>query len=335
MMKTLFPHYYRPSDDEFRGLWKDCVFALDANVLLNVYGYSETTREQLLALLERLSPRIRMPYQFALEYQRNRIRAIMEQVKNYAKTEKALEDLYNQELVPKHKHPFLSDAMLLAFTSIQDDLSTSRKKHESLFANDPYFDRVTAIVKSVGSPPATLDSIFDKARARYAAKIPPGYADLKDKGEPDAFGDYVGWVQLMEISKSEGKPLILVTDDAKEDWWQLQSDRTIGPRPELICEFLSECHQQFYMYSSDRFMAFARDYLEETVEPSAIEEIKQRRKEQLRNVSDTKPISPPSQLDAGGDQKPVSLPETHGVENLKPISSPLDLKVGPIIEKPN
>jgi hypothetical protein len=80
-VKKLFHQFYRPTESEFRKLWQSCFFAFDANVLLNLYGYSEETREQLLALLERLSARVFMPYQFVLEYQRNRAHAIMEQVK--------------------------------------------------------------------------------------------------------------------------------------------------------------------------------------------------------------------------------------------------------------
>src|SRR5260221_13590828 len=96
-MRAQFSGFYRPTEAEFRKLWKACNFALDANVLLNVYGYSEKTREEILSLLERLSGRICMPHQFALEYHQNRARAIMEQVKNYAKVEKVLADLNDQE----------------------------------------------------------------------------------------------------------------------------------------------------------------------------------------------------------------------------------------------
>src|SRR5947209_6717049 len=111
-MKKLFAEYYRPSESEFRRLWEQCIFALDANVLLNVYCYSEATRNEFISLLERLSLRIRMPHQFAFEYQRNRAHAVMEQVKNYAKAEKTLENLYTSELLPKNKHPFLDPKML-------------------------------------------------------------------------------------------------------------------------------------------------------------------------------------------------------------------------------
>lgn len=35
-MKGIFLGYYRPTDAEFSQLWKDCLFILDAKVLLNL-----------------------------------------------------------------------------------------------------------------------------------------------------------------------------------------------------------------------------------------------------------------------------------------------------------
>ena len=42
-MRREFPGYYRPTSEEFKALWESAEFALDANVLLNVYGYSKPT----------------------------------------------------------------------------------------------------------------------------------------------------------------------------------------------------------------------------------------------------------------------------------------------------
>ena len=44
-------------------------------------------------------------------------------------------------------------------------------------------------------------------------------------------------LKLLERAKAEKKPLLFVTDDAKEDWWLIHEERTIGPRPELLREF--------------------------------------------------------------------------------------------------
>jgi hypothetical protein len=115
--------------------------------------------------------------------------------------------------------------------------------------------------------------------------------------------------------------VILLTDDAKEDWWQIQGDRTIGPRPELIAEFLVECQQAFYMYSSGRFMELSKLYLKESVEEDAIKEVQERLTEQLRTSSDMKPIRPPNLQDRSDDKTTV-LPEPAKPANLKPVITP-------------
>jgi hypothetical protein len=175
-MKNKFPGYYRPSEDEFRNLWNTCVFFLDANVLLNLYGYSEGTRTQMLTILETISARLRIPHQFALEYQRNRARVIMQQVMNYVRVEKVLRDAYDKEFAPKFKHPFLSDEMEERFDSIREELKREREKFEGLCSVDPYHDRITqALAGRVGDAPDSdkLKALHKSAADRYAAKIPP------------------------------------------------------------------------------------------------------------------------------------------------------------------
>jgi hypothetical protein len=299
-MKNKFPGYYRPTTEEFRSLWTSCTFFVDANVLLNMYGYSESTREQLLTILETISDRLRIPYQFALEYQRNRARAIMQQVRNYVQVEKTLRDVYEKEFEPKLKHPFLSNKMQERFNDIRSGLKEGRERVEALFSSDPYHDRITqALAGHVGDPPDTkkLKDLYKRATERYTAEIPPGYEDMKEKGEPDAYGDYIGWAQLLEMAKSEDKGAILITDDSKADWWQIQRDRTIGPRPELLAEFLTEVNQQFYMYGSAQFMKYSAEYLKSKVEDDAIQEISRRLEEKRRAASEKKPEPDKTELD--------------------------------------
>ncbi len=65
-MRDLFPGYYQTTEADFRKLWQSCVFSVDANVLLDVFRYSEetsialrnlsTTLRQLLADFSELPP---------------------------------------------------------------------------------------------------------------------------------------------------------------------------------------------------------------------------------------------------------------------------------------
>lgn len=319
-MKSRFPGYYRPTPEEFRSLWGSCTFFVDANVLLNLYRYSESTREQLLTILETISDRLRIPYQFALEYQRNRARAVMQQVRNYVRVEQTLRDVYEKEFEPKLKHPFLSDKMQERFNNIRSGLKEGRERVEALFSSDPYHERITkALAGHVGDPPDAekLKKLYESGAKRYAAEIPPGYEDMKEKGEPDAYGDYIGWAQLLEMAKGEGKGAILVTDDSKADWWQIQGDRTIGPRPELLAEFSTEVNQQFYMYGSAQFMKYSAEYLKSKVEDDAIQEIRHRLEEKRRAASEKKPEPDKTPLDV----KSMPMPP-----DTKPSPSKPDLE---------
>jgi hypothetical protein len=290
-MRQAFPGYYRPSQEQFQSLWEQAIVVPDASVLLNVYGYSTETREELMSLLERLEARLWIPHQFALEYQRNRAKAILEQVRNYRSVESALRRTLDQEFKSRRKHPFIDKKQLRNFERTCDDLNKGLRDHEALLKDDCYFARITGFFDGkVGAPypGKALNSLYADGKNRYAAQIPPGYND-SDKGEPDCFGDFIGWRQIMDFAKADSRPVILLTDDAKDDWWQIVSERTIGPRPELVAEFLRETEQAFYMYSLDGFMTWASSILGQTVKQEAIREIKEQREAQALAASDSKP----------------------------------------------
>jgi hypothetical protein len=297
-----------------------------------MYGYSENTREQLLTILEKISDRLRIPYQFAVEYQRNRAKAIMQQVKNYVQVEKTLRDVYEKEFEPKLKHPFMSEKMQKGFNSIRTGLKEGRENIEALFSSDPYHDRITQVFAGrVGDPPDAekLKKLYETAAERYDDDIPPGYEDLKEKGAPDAYGDYIGWVQILEMAKSEDTSAILITDDSKADWWKIQGDRTIGPRPELLAEFITHVNQQFYMYSSAQFMKYSTEYLESKVEDGAIQEIRLWLEEKRRVASEKKQEPDKMELDVKSMPPPPDTrraPSKPDFKQSKDKEPPVDLE---------
>jgi len=147
-----------------------------------------------------------------------------------------------------------------------------------LLTEDPYFSKVSKLLEGRVGPPSSdeqMAAICTTARERYAKRIPPGYADDK-KQEPDRFGDYIGWRQILDYGAEKKAAVILVTDDRKEDWWQTERDRIIGPRPELVAEYQILCKQPFYMYSLEQFMRRAKEYLGTPVAPAVIEEVRER-----------------------------------------------------------
>lgn len=288
-MRQTFRQYFRPTTEELQKLWKEALFAFDTSVLLNVYGYSSETRDQLVEFIEKNAARICLPYQFALEYSRDRSKVIIKQVNNYLKVEAALRQIHENDLAPKHDHPYLSASSLKAFEDIQSELAQSRKAMESLIGADPYADKLLDLFEGkVGKCPTSeeLLKLHAQAKERYANAIPPGYADLKEKNPPDAYGDCIGWCQLMDIAKIKGVDVIFLTDDQKDDWWRIERDRMVGPRPELLEEFTIVTGRRCYMYTSENFLRAAKQFAAAEIGDDVIDEVSQR----LASIRETQNI---------------------------------------------
>jgi len=256
-MRTTFHHFFRPTKDQMNDLLSSALICYDANVLLNVYRYSDKTQQGLIKVFETFAERTRLPHQFAMEYARNRAKTIVDQAKFCQATEDGLKKLMKEFVTPKDKHPFLSNESTAALNRISEELAEKRKALEALISNDQYADLLEKLFDAkIGIAPteATLEQFHKDAAERFAKETPPGYMDAKDKKIPDAYGDYVGWRQLMDIAKQERCNFIFVTDDSKADWLLEISGRKIGPRPELLEEFYRETGQRVWLFSSESFL---------------------------------------------------------------------------------
>jgi hypothetical protein len=128
---------------------------------------------------------------------------------------------------------------------------------------DGVLEKLTKLLENrIGDkwPADKLGSLKKDGEDRYSKKIPPGYKDQKkDAGEYDKFGDLIIWKDMISKAKADKRPVIFISDDAKEDWWWIHRGRKIGPRPELIEEFLTEAGQDFHIYEFSQFLRFAAD----------------------------------------------------------------------------
>ena len=293
-MKQNFPGYYRPSEEDFSKLWDDCIFSLDANILLNLYRYSPKTRTELLKILTNISDRIWVPYQAAEEYQKNRLSVILKQEKAYEEMQKFIEE--EQKKIESAlnsiigKHPIMDDdhrQLWLKdingiFNQLKDDIKTLKASHPDMFFNDTIRDELTSILNGkVGEPCSESDigKIIEEGKRRYEKKVPPGWKDSgKDGGNLEdlqKYGDLILWFQIIDKAKSAKKNIIFVTDDKKEDWWWKIEGKTIGPHYDLVKEFVFKTGFQFYMYQADPFMEFAKRYLDHDIDQTAIDEVKE------------------------------------------------------------
>ncbi len=89
-MRDVFLGYHKHSEADLDGIWRECVFAVDTNVLLNIYRYENATREDLFRVLRHLRDRVWIPYQVAREFYTNRLDVIRDQASKYEQLSNAL-----------------------------------------------------------------------------------------------------------------------------------------------------------------------------------------------------------------------------------------------------
>ncbi len=102
---------------------------------------------------------------------------------------------------------------------------------------DPVEQRLDEIFDGKLGPPYTnMHDIHVRAQQRLELSIPPGFRDAAEKKDFHRYGDVVLWLQLLDYAKAQKKSIILVSSDAKTDWWLKRNGKAIGPRPELLEE---------------------------------------------------------------------------------------------------
>jgi len=289
-MKENFIGYLRKTDDELKALWNDALISFDANVLLNLYRYSNETRKQIIKLLDKFSTRIFLTHQAGLEFHRNRFEVISDQEKVYKEFFSTIQKLDN-ELNSKSKHPFLSYSLQAklneTLNDVKEDILSSEKYYRDLLQKDDIYSEIEkSFISKMDSeyPDETLNLLYEEGKKRFQNKIPPGYADEKDKESHRKYGDYILWKQLIDHAKKEQKSVLFITDEKKEDWWwKLKNGRTIGPRQELVEEFKKETAMDFHLYSTDKFIEYGLSFFNET-NPKAVLEVKVAGEERVREI---------------------------------------------------
>lgn len=294
-MKELFPGHFKESDKNLRQIWGASLFVFDANILLNLYRYSDTTRKEFLRILDKVKDRAWLPHRAAEEYLNNRLSVIDQQEKSYDDTIKSIESL-KRDLENARQHPFVSKSIMKKVYGVFDELSNELKYNKSIHTtrinDDEIKDSIARIFEnSVGLPyeREKIEQLITEGEGRYRQKIPPGFKDGSKSGDNDIFsekcrkyGDLIVWTQVIDKANELSKGIVLVTDDKKDDWWEKFKGKTIGPRPELVKEFRDRTNQTFHMYQADRFLELARENLGEQVSEDIVEEIREvRRRDKL------------------------------------------------------
>ena len=287
-MRDQFAAYYPPDPERRREFITAGLVALDTNVLLDLYRMNTDAREDVVGLLRQLDVRLWVPHQAALEFHRNRLTVIHDQEQVLKKLQKEVSDTASKltEIVRNVRdHPIinrkvLEDVIRESFAEIGNYLEGLGKEPilsiRTAMDADPVLDTVTELLADkVGSsyPPDQMTKVEAEGQQRIKDQRPPGYADAKKEGS-QAVGDYVLWRQLLDEATKRKLPVLLVTNDQKEDWYLRMHGITIGPRVELISEMLEEAGVPFHAQTLERFLGNAVPVLRSGMRETTVTEVR-------------------------------------------------------------
>ncbi len=300
-MRRSFYEYYNMSDAELKEIWQTGVIVFDTNVLLDLYRKSEATKEEILNVIKHFQDRIWLPYQIGLEFHRDRIKVISDQVKQVNEIENdictSIEKL-KKDIINKYNRnsyvdiKYINHCIERIQKSLNNNIKKSLDKCPKNFNDDLILNKLSEFFDGkVGEDfsEEQLKSLYSEGSERYQKKTPPGYKDnnKKNEGERIYFGDFILWKQIIDKAQKDKHHIIFVTNDEKEDWWNIVNGKKIGPRIELVKEFRENTNKLIGFYTLNRFIEYAQRISDIRIKAGTIKELNKPEKKQEEIESST------------------------------------------------
>ncbi|ROP52888.1 hypothetical protein EDD94_2368 [Streptomyces sp. PanSC9] len=294
--------YRTPTSADYKRLFANGMVVLDANVLLNLYRSNERTRRDTFAVLRQLQNQLWVPHQVLSEFWRNRD---LPSVKGHHrakartacsaldKTFKSMSDATDRWL--KDVHLDADDAARQRIGAYRehiqrslDGMKTFIEKQaendaldgtESTHTDPVLLQLEPLLLGKIGDPfsPEDYAEAVKEAKRRADKAIPPGYADYATKPDEQAAGDYLVWKQVLNAAAINGRSVLLVTGDIKEDWWAPRTDRNPArPRPELRNELRSKANVDLFMLTPSQLLAEASTAFKLKVDERSVNDLARR-----------------------------------------------------------
>lgn len=253
--------------EEFLSLVEDndqTYIVLDTSAWLRIYTYSPPLRHAIINEISSRSELFWIPHQVREEVGNNNKKSmntnpqrLQKEVRNLKTPIDDLKDSADKIAEDMHKFGFSESKVLKeTFDEHLNALKTYIKDYNLQKSTELPLDIYKMINEEDsfkfgnGFSYFELMDIYKEGEFRYAHNIPPGYADTKDKDEADEkdktsltkkYGDLIIWKEILNhLVDNKGEAdnnVIFVTDERKEDFWNLNRNKITGPRPELINEF--------------------------------------------------------------------------------------------------
>ncbi|GAA3046809.1 PIN-like domain-containing protein [Actinokineospora globicatena] len=300
-----FEEYRTPRTGDYQQALTEGLVVLDANVLLNLYRYNKSARDDLLSVMGRIGDRLWVPHQAMREFWRNREstlgalrgaanEAVTALEKAHRSSESAISAWTKKAALPDRLRDDLNSRLESAYAEVRQAIEAQADIDASAHTYDTNEDHVlsrlaTVLKRRVGHPLTVEDhaKAVVEAEDRIKHQRPPGYLD-KDK-EPDLrIGDYLVWEQLLREAETRTLDTLFITSDTKDDWWTRSRDHLRGPRRELATEFHERTGCRLYMLQPQDLLDHASS-LDVQIEPGSAEEV--------ARVSQSREPSPPPRME--------------------------------------
>lgn len=283
-MKKKFAYRFEPRGNDLDEIWKDGILTTDTNVLLDLYRYHQDTRDSIISNLEKFEGELWLSHQATTEFFKNRKKVIISSEKTFqdaidetenlnSKLDNIVNSLKGNRIIPNKIADELRESIGNSIKKAKEEIKKAKDGYPKYLQNDPILEKISNLFDGrIGDEPSNYDEIIKIANERIKNKIPPGYRD-NTKDDDGPCGDYVIWSQLIEHSKEKNKPLILITSERKEDWWEKINGKTVGPRPELLKEAFEKSGKHILIYQTENFIKIASERYGNPANISVIKDI--------------------------------------------------------------
>ncbi|ASO61027.1 DUF4935 domain-containing protein [Salmonella enterica] len=294
-MKNMFKGYLAFLPELKSTEVKKATICFDTSALLNIYRYPKNAADDFIRAIEYFHENIWLPYFVALEYQSNRINVLQQQARVFdellGKSKKFKDDVLGV-FSDKQHHSIPYDDVANLIERFDEDfrifIDGVKEKHPNYFRKDLIQEQLMNMFegKTGGIPSKeVLESLYKEGEIRFENKIPPGYKDAKNKEHElklygdliikSKYADFIIWYEIIEKAKITGKPVILVTDERKEDWCWKENNIILGARPELVTEVLMKAGVDFRLISSTQFISIASKIRKISISKNSVFDIEQ------------------------------------------------------------
>jgi hypothetical protein len=285
-----FGAYRTPTRGDFAGVLARGMVVPDANVLLNLYRYTDRAREDLMGVLRALGERLWVPRQVVEEFWRNREgvigdargigeRAAGEMEGHCAAAVRTLRAWGNRVALGEEDLRGLEEELAGAFGRVRARIAEVGAGERGGVGHDTGVDPVVRGLEEVlagrvgeGFGADEAEGLAEVGRGRVARRVPPGYMDAQKEGD-GALGDFFVWEQILRAAAGSGSDVLFVTADAKEDWWRKERGANRGPRPELAEELRARGGGRLFMLSPRRFLEEAAAILRVSLRDGSVADV--------------------------------------------------------------